>query len=321
MRIGTIGTSTIAATMVENMHRTNGLIVTAAYSRNEDTARAFADKFGIPQIYTNLDAMCQSSIIDCVYIASPNSLHFEQAKKALSYGKHVICEKPFTPTLTEARELVALAKEKHLLLFEAITTVHHPNYNLIKTYLPLIGNLKMILATFCQYSSKYSAFLAGELPNIFNPAFAGGSLMDINLYNIYFIAELLGLPDKIQYFAGTHENGIDTHGILLMQYPDVLCQCTASKDSFCENGVQILGDKGYMRITPSASFCQELRIVRKGQPDLIFTEPENPWYYEVQALSTLLNAYDYDTCYKRLDKTLEVVEILEKARTTANLPF
>ncbi len=322
MRIGTIGTGAIVADMVTNMQRTDNCIVEAVYSRREETARAFADKFGVSKIYTNLDAMCQDDDIDCIYVASPNSLHYEQAKKALNYGKHVLLEKPFTVKLTEAKELVTLAKEKHLMLFEAITLVHHPNFVRLKEHLPLIGNLQMILATFCQYSRKYDAFLNGELPNVFNPAFAGGSLMDINFYNLYFVNELLGKPEKLHYYAAKADNGIDTHGVLIMQYPNnVVCTCTGSKASASANGIQLIGDKGYITVGPMASFLQELRVVRKGEPDIFYHVEENAWYHEVQSIMKYMNAKDYDFCYQRLEKTLEVVEILENARKSAGMSF
>ncbi len=322
MRIGTIGTGAIVADMVTNMQRTENCIVEAVYSRKEETARDFAGKFGITKTYTDLNEMFQDDAIDCIYVASPNSLHYEQAKMALQYGKHVLLEKPFTVKLSEALELVVLAKEKHLMLFEAITLVHHPNFARIKEYLSLIGNLQMITATFCQYSRKYDAFLNGELPNVFNPSFAGGSLMDINFYNLYFVNELLGKPEHLHYYASKAENGIDTHGILIMQYPDnVVCECTGSKAAAAANGIQIIGEKGYMTVGPMASFLQEVRVVRKGEPDIFHHVEENAWFHEVQSIMKYMNDENYDYCYSRLEKTLEVVEILEKARKSAGMSF
>ena len=256
MNIGTVGTGNIVETILENVQKVEGISCEAVYSRKEETGRKLADKFQIQKVYTDYDAMCQDESIDFIYIASPNSLHYAQAKKALEYGKNVICEKPFTPYLSQAKELVAIAREKQLFLFEGITTMFQPNYQLVKEHLTFLGSMKMVLCTFCQYSSKYDAFMKGELPNVFNPAFAGGALMDINLYNIYFIAGLFGKPEKVEYFAGKHENGIDTHGILILQYPNLICECTGAKDSWCENNVQLLGDKGYIRITPGSSNCQ-----------------------------------------------------------------
>lgn len=321
IRVGTIGTGSIVETMLENMRKVDGIACEAVYSRKESTARALADKFHIAKTFTDLEHMLQDENIDFVYVASPNSLHYEQTKLALLHGKNVICEKPFVPTSEEAKELIALAKTRHLFLFEGITTLHQPGFQAVREHLPLIGNLKMALATFCQYSSRYDALMAGQLPNVFNPAFAGGALMDINLYNIYFLDGLFGKPEKLHYFAGLHENGIDTHGILIMQYPFLLCQCTGSKDSWCENSVQLLGDKGYIQVLPGSSNCQSVRIVRKGMDDICITQPEQPWYYEIQGLVKLISEKDYDTCWSLLDKTLEVVEILESARKDAGLDF
>lgn len=321
MNIGTVGTGNIVETILENVQKVEGISCEAVYSRKEETGRKLADKFQIQKVYTDYDAMCQDESIDFIYIASPNSLHYEQAKKALEYGKNVICEKPFTPYLSQAKELVAIAREKQLFLFEGITTMFQPNYQLVKEHLTSLGSMKMVLCTFCQYSSKYDAFMKGELPNVFNPAFAGGALMDINLYNIYFIVGLFGKPEKVEYFAGKHENGIDTHGILILQYPNLICECTGAKDSWCENNVQLLGDKGYIRITPGSSNCQEIRIVQKGAEDICVRQEETPWFYEIEGLVKLVEKKDYEECYKRLAKTLEIVEVLEQARKSASLPF
>ncbi len=321
MIIGTVGTGAIVETILENVQKTEGISCAAVYSRREETGRKLADKFQIQKVYTDYDAMCQDEFIDFIYIASPNSLHYDQVKKALYYGKNVICEKPFTPSLKQASELAAIAREKHLFLFEGITTMYQPNYQMIQEHLSALGNLKMALCTFCQYSSKYDAFKAGELPNVFNPAFAGGALMDINLYNIYFIVGLFGKPEQIQYFAGKHANGIDTHGILILQYPDLLCECTGAKDSWCDNGVQLLGDQGYIHVTPGSSNCQEIRIVQKGAEEICIKQTRAPWLYEIEGLVKLVQNEDYDECYKRLDKTLEVVDVLEKARQSAGITF
>lgn len=321
MIIGTVGTGAIVETILENVQKVEGISCAAVYSRKEESGKKLAGKFQIQKVYTDYDAMCRDELINFIYIASPNSLHYEQTKKALLHGKNVICEKPFTPSLAQARELAALAREKHLFLFEGITTMYQPNYQIIREHLSSLGNLKMALCTFCQYSSKYDAFKAGELPNVFNPAFAGGALMDINLYNIYFIVGLFGKPDRIEYFAGKHQNGIDTHGILILQYPHLICECTGAKDSWCENSVQLLGDMGYIHVTPGSSNCQEVRIVRKGKEEIREKQPESPWFYEIEGMVRQVQNQNYAECYKRLDKTLEVVDVLEQARQSAGITF
>lgn len=321
MNIGAIGTSFIMDTILENMKKVPGIHCQAIYSRNREKGQVLADKFSISKVYTSLEEMCQDSELDWIYVASPNSLHYTHAKTALEYGKHVLCEKPFTPSAKEAAELIALAKEKHLFLWEAIITLFHPNYKRIEESLPLIGKLKMVLCTFCQYSSRYEALLSGQTPNVFNPEFAGGALMDLNLYNIYFTLGLFGKPEHLQYFPTLYENGIDTNGILVLQYPDFLCQCTGAKDAAAENSVQILGDKGYIRVTPGSSNCRRVEIVRRGEADIIYEVDEAPWYYEMDELYRLVQNNDYDECYRRLDIALSVVEVLENSRKSAGLNF
>ncbi len=321
MRIGSIGSGFIVKYILENVARTEGISCTAVYSRREETGRALAEEFGVSKVYTDLDDLCGDPDVDFVYVASPNSLHYDHVKKALLSGKHVLCEKPFVPTAAQARELIELAKERHLLLFEANTAIYHPHYAWIREHMGDIGNLQMISATFCQYSSRYDALMAGSLPNIFNPAFAAGTLMDINFYNISFIAGLLGRPDRVEYFAGKHENGIDTHGVLILQYGNVICQCTGAKNTWCDNNVQIMGDKGYMHIGPMSSNSQNIRLVRKAQEDVTLTIAENQWFHEVQTIAKLGNEKAYDLCYRNLEISLITAEILEQARQSAGIHF
>jgi predicted dehydrogenase len=84
MRIGTIGSGFIVEFILKNIQKTEGIFCEAVYSRTEEKGRALADKFGVQKVYTDLDAMCADPDIDFIYIASPNSLHFAHAKKALA---------------------------------------------------------------------------------------------------------------------------------------------------------------------------------------------------------------------------------------------
>ena len=321
MNLCAIGTGAITKSMLAEFQRSDVLRCTSIYSRKEETGRAMAEAFGLERVYTDFDVMLADPAIDMVYVASPNSIHYGQTKAALLAGKHVICEKPFAPTVAEAEELIALAKEKGLLLFEAITTAHHPHYGFVKENLPKLGKLKVVSATFCQFSSRYPALLAGKPSPVLNHAFAGGALMDINLYNIHFVVGLFGAPKSVRYFPNCHESGVDTSGMLVLEYEDFLCQCTGAKDCAARNGVQIIGEDGYMEITPSSSNCQTVELHLRGQEPVSVHLPENPWYHEVQDIGRLVAAKDYDYCYKALETTRNVVEVLEKARAYAGFNF
>ena len=321
MNICAIATGAITKSMLAEYQRSEALHVTAIYSRKEETGRALANQFGIPRVFTDMEEMLCDPSIDMVYIASPNSIHYSQTKAALLAGKHVICEKPFVPTVAEADELIALAKEKGLMLFEAITTAHHPHYQYIKENLQKLGKIKIVTANFCQFSSRYPALLAGKPAPVLNHTFAGGALMDLNLYNIHFVVGLFGSPKSVRYFANRHESGVDTSGILLLEYEDFLCQCTAAKDCASRNGIQIIGEDGHMEVTPCGNNCQTVELSLRGEEPVTVHMPENPWYYEVQNLSRLVAAADMDSCYKALEVTHNVVDVLEKARKYAGFGF
>ena len=321
MNLCAIGTSFITKNMLQEFARSDVLHCTAIYSRKEETGRALADEFGIQTVYTNLEEMLADPTIEMVYVASPNSIHYAQAKAALLAGKHVLCEKPFAPTVAEADELIALAKEKGLFLFEAITTAHHPHYGFVREHLPELGDIKMVSATFCQFSSRYPALLAGKPSPVLNHAFAGGALMDIILYNIHFVVGLFGAPKGVRYFPNCHETGVDTSGLLVLEYEDFVCQCSGAKDSAARNGVQIIGESGYMEITPIASNLQDVQLCVRGQEVRSSHMPENAWYYEVQDIGRIIAAGDYDFCYRALETTHNVVDVLEKARKYAGFGF
>jgi predicted dehydrogenase len=322
MKIGTIGTGNILNSILDAVKDTDDIVCEAVYSRNESTGKALADKFRVRKVYTELEDMLADDKVDFIYIASPNSLHYEHARQALEHGKNVICEKPFTSTLKEASELAEIAKQRELFLFEAITTTYLPNYQIIREQVKNLGNIKLVLCNYSQYSSRYDKLLAGEITNAFSPEFSGGTLMDINLYNIYFVMGLFGKPDYFRYYSNRISNGIDTSGILIMKYPEFVCECTGAKDAWGVNSVQIQGEKGFMYVTDGSNGCSEVRVTTR-EYEKFFNEQKghHQWYFEIQGITRLVGERNYDECWRRLDKTLEVMEVIEKARKEEGILF
>ena len=321
MNIGILGTGSIARTMAAEFAKVPAFRCEAVCSRQQATGEALAQQFGIPKVYTDYDAMLADPDIELVYIATPNSLHYAQTKAALLAGKNVLCEKPFVPTVAEADELIALAKEKHLFLFEAITTAHHPNYALAKQYLDDIGSLRIVSCTFCQYSSRYDAFMNGQTPPVFDPAYCGGALMDLNIYNIYFVVGIFGDPKAVHYYPNRHANGIDTSGILILEYPNFVCQCTAAKDSSAHNSAQIIGTEGSILIEPGSNNCQKLVVTRKGKEPYISEISDTPWWFEVLGISNFLIVPQDTVKERRIRAMRSAVAVLEAARKDAHLDF
>lgn len=321
MKLGIIGTGFIVHTFINAAMQHKEIQLQAIYSRSKEKAEEMAKTFNIASIYTDLDQMLQDPNIEFMYIASPNALHYEQTKLALQANKHVICEKPFTSTPKELEELIVLAKEKQLFLFEAITTLHLPNYHKVRELLPKIGDIKMVQCNFSQYSSRYDAFLRGENPNVFNPVMSGGALMDLNIYNLHFVMGLFNAPNNVQYFANI-KDGIDTSGIAILEYPDFIVSCVAAKDSASVNLTQIQGEKGYITILGS-SVCKTIDFISlDGSKETYNLQTvENHLYYELADFLSHYSNHNLSACYKLLDHSLLVLNTLTTLRHQAGIVF
>ncbi len=321
MKIATIGTGFIVEWFLSAASLCEDAQPIAVYSRNESTGRKLADQFYIDRVYTDLNDMLHDDEIECVYVASPNSLHYKHAKAALLAGKHVICEKPFTSTLAQALELTRLAKQKQRFLFEGIITIHMPNYLSLKEHIKELGPIRMVQCNFSQYSSRYDRFLAGETPNVFNPEFSGGALSDINIYNLHFVMNLFGKPQDVYYFANIQRD-IDTSGILVLQYDGFHAVCVGCKDTKSHNIAQIQGENGYITLNSETGYCANYSITTKdGTQVPAIRQNDLRLYYEVKDFMQVMRENDYETCYQWLAYSNSVMEVYETARKKAGISF
>lgn len=322
IKLGTIGSGVIVHAFLDNVKITEGICHTAVYSRSMETGQALASKYGAQKVYTDMDAFLSDPQVNTVYIATPNLLHYEQVKKALLAGKHVICEKPFCTKAQQARELVALAKERQLFLVDAVPTAFLPNFEVLKSKLPDIGKVKLVQANYSQYSSRYDLLKKGETPNIFHPAFGGGCLMDINFYNIYLNVALFGKPLDAVYYPNRYGSMADTSGILVMQYDGFVSESVGAKDTWGVNFFQVEGEEGYIYVKGGSNGLAEVQVVTKTD-DQTYQLQEHPdrLYYEVQRITRFLLDDDKEAVYKRLSVMPDVIEVLETARKKAGILF
>lgn len=321
MRIATIGTGFIVEQFINDALTVEGVSFEAVYSRDLEKGKQFAEPFGIKKVYDDLDEMLQDEAIDFVYIASPNSLHYPQAMNAMEHGKHVIVEKPFAGNQVRAQELVRKAKEKNLFLFEAICNIHMPNFKFIEDNLDKLGQIKLVQCNFSQYSSRYDALLEGNVTNVFNPKFSGGALADINIYNLHFVIRLFGKPNKTHYIANQHENGIDTSGIVTLEYDDFKVVCSGAKDSASENFGQIQGVNGHIYVNNSVSTMDSVKLLTKDTDVEYNSHLEPRLHYEVARFKEIYNAQDYEACHELLEHSILVVEVAETARRKIGMFF
>ena len=247
VKFGVIGTGWIAEEFVKGSQFIDGFQFAAVYSRTYEKGKAFAEKFADVPVYTDIEELAASDV-DAVYIASPNSLHYDQSRLMLENGKHVLCEKPITVCPDEFTQLCSLAEKNKLIYTEAIMYLHLPARETLKNAIKTIGNISTAHFDFSQLSSKYNALLRGENPNIFNPEMKTGCLRDLGIYCFYPVIDLFGMPEQILSVADFVYTGADSSGTSILKYPDFTATLTYSKIGQDHCGSQIIGDKGTVTI-------------------------------------------------------------------------
>ena len=133
LKLGVIGTGAISHHFIEAAHTSGEYQLVAVYSRKLETAATFASHYENIQLFDQVEDFFKGSF-DVVYIASPNSLHFAQAKAALYAGKHVILEKPAVTQPQEWLDLVQTAKKNNCFIFEAARNYHEEAFTTIKNF-------------------------------------------------------------------------------------------------------------------------------------------------------------------------------------------
>ncbi|HCR3983801.1 TPA: Gfo/Idh/MocA family oxidoreductase [Kluyvera ascorbata] len=310
IRFAVIGTNWITRQFVDAAHETGKYKLTAVYSRSLEQAQSFANDYPVEHLFTSLEAMAQSDVIDAVYIASPNSLHAPQTELFLRHKKHVICEKPLASNIDEAERVIAAARENQVVLFEAFKTASLPNFQQLQQALPKLGQIRKAFINYCQYSSRYQRYLDGENPNTFNPAFSNGSIMDIGFYCLASAIALWGEPQQIQASASLLESGVDAHGVVMLDYGDFSVTLQHSKVSDSTLPSEIQGEAGAL-VIEKISECQKVSFVPRGSKAQDLSQPQhiNTMLYEAEEFARLVENNEVD------HPGLEVSRITAKVQT------
>lgn len=323
MKLGILGTGMIVKdflTITSYLKETE-LTAICNIRMDENAIKDFAFNYAIKNAFCDFNEFLMSEI-DTVYIALPNNLHFSFAMKALKAGKNVIVEKPFTSNYKEAVLLCELAREKNLFLFEAITNQYLPNYKKIKETLPALGNIKIVQCNYSQYSSRYDRFKDGDVLPAFDPAFSGGALMDLNIYNIHYIVGLFGKPQNVDYYPNL-ERGIDTSGILILTYETFKCVCIGAKDCKAPIANNIQGDKGCIYQNTPTNVCLNFEV--QMNDDTRFFVNENNYEHrmvnEFLEFENMIKKNELEKCYQMLEHSLVVCEIQTIARNKVGIIF
>ena len=213
--IGILGTGWIADKMATTL---SGMTTARAYavaSRTTEKAEKFAAQFSIPKAYGNYEALADDPEVDLIYIATPHSHHFENTKMCLLKNKPVLCEKAFTVNTPQAEELIRIANERKVFLAEAIWTRYQPMRQMINNVINsgIIGKLQMLSANLCYPNIA--------LQRMYDPALAGGALLDLGVYVLNFADMFFG--DDIKSMSShciKYPTGVDIQESITIEYND-----------------------------------------------------------------------------------------------------
>ncbi|MCE0558245.1 Gfo/Idh/MocA family oxidoreductase [Motilimonas sp. E26] len=321
IKLAIVGTNWISRQFAEAALQSQQFTISAVYSRDIARAQDFAQGLACSHYFDDLNALANSDEVAAVYIASPNSLHYEQALLLLNQGKHVICEKPMAANPIQVATLLAAAKEHNVVLFEAFMTQHRPNFFQLKQHIEKIAPLRQVLLSYCQYSSRYPAYLAGDNPNTFNPNFANGSIVDIGYYCVATAVALFGAPRQVLASAYLLPSGVDGQGCVILQYPEfeVILRHSKISDSKLESELQ--GEGGRLLISHPVSLCQQVQWVDQdgAVTDISLVQADNPMLEEALAFAqqVKLGAMDPVMC----QRSQQVADILYEVRRQTGVVF
>ena len=255
IRWGILGNATIARKCVIGaIQKSRNGTVHALGTRSPDGAAAVAAKNGIGKVYDNYDAVLADPAVDAVYVPLPNHMHLPWTLKALSAGKHVLCEKPLACNVREALKMAEQAKASGLLLMEAFMYRFHPRSRRIKELVDqgAIGKPCLVRSAFCFHMDDDILQSNGNVR--LKPEMGGGALLDVGCYSVSVARWLMDAePTAVQAQAIYHPAGVDLHLVGTLRFgQDKLAVLEASFICALQQTYTIVGSHGAIDLPHNA---------------------------------------------------------------------
>ncbi len=334
VRMAMIGAGFIGGLFVESAREVDGLELAGVSTRNEAAAAAFAERYGIPRVYPDLAALAADDSIDAVYVASPNSVHAEQAIQMLQAGKHVLVEKPMGLNAAQVAAMIEAARRSGRLLMEAYRAAFEPNVTALRDGLTRIPQVRRAVFIKDQYSSRFDAYKAGTVLPAFDPAFGGGSIMDLGFYPVSLAVHLFGEPRSVTATGLLLDSGADGQGTILLGYDGFEVACLHSKISTPGIDSQIAGELAALTFDDCAAPTR-VRLVGRGSSssdarssrhadtaqDLSRERSGGFLTYEIAEFVSLVRARALESAIHPLANSLAVVKILDETRRQVGVRF
>ena len=288
-------------------------------SRNVDRAQQFANDYGFDTVANNYDALMNDPKVDVIYIASPHSLHAEQSIACLNAGKAVLCEKPMCINARDAERVFEAARASNTFYMEAVWTRFMPMLHKVRELInnDVIGEIQTAQASFgidVPFSTDH---------RLYDPALAGGALLDVGIYTITFAQWLMQTPPtQIAAVSELGKTGVDERTGLILRYPQGQV-ITLNSAISCKTNHEawIFGSRGSIKMS-SFWKCEEMELNLDGEQQIISLPHRiNGYEGEIEEVNRCLNAGKIQSDVFPWSDSLTVMNIMDEARRQIGLSY
>lgn len=316
---GIIGLGSIAHKFATDLATIPDAELYAVASRDQEKADYFADKHDARKAYGSYEALTNDPEIDAVYIATPHALHKENVLMCLEKGIAVLGEKPFAMNAQEVAIMIAKAKEKKVLLMEALWTSFLPHYQFVlkalkdKTY----GEILTMEADFGFYREFNTK------SRLFNKEMGGGSLLDIGIYPIFAALSTLGRPKNIDALATFFNNGADASCTMVFNYEnDVTAHLKSSLLEDLPTQAIFYCEKGTIKINTMFHMPTTVSILVDGNEEVIdFNYKTIGYNYEILHFNELIREEKTESDIMTFQFSKQLIKTLDDVRERIGLNY
>jgi predicted dehydrogenase len=330
LRWGILGAGNIARRWSNDVVKLRDQKIQAVGSRDLEKANAFADKYEIPTRHNSYEALVSDPEVDAIYVATPHNFHKEHVLLALSAGKHVLCEKPFTVNAKEATEIIAVAKAKNLLLMEGMWSQVFPILLKAKEVIAsgAIGKPRQIIADFGYGAGNVKDDGRLEITNpgsrLFDINLIGGGLMDVGVYPVHLATFFFGNPVATAALGILGDSGVDENVGMLLQFANgEIGVTTTSIQVTTPFEAIILGTGGKIEIHSPWWKAQSMTVYASGkEPEKIeMTHEGEGFQFEAMHFADTLRAGKTESDILTHERTLAVMKSLDDIRAQIGLKY
>lgn len=319
LRWGIIGAGFIAGKFTNAVSKHTTSRVVAVGSRDRQKGERFAQANGIPSVREGYRALVDDPDVEAVYVATPHSKHREHALLALAAGKPVLVEKPFTRNAREAQDVVNASRSANLFAMEAMWTRFLPHMVALRSVLARaeIGEIVHMHAEHGQH------FPFDPEHQIYNLGLAGGALLDLGVYPLSFVHDVLGSPTRVMSSAIQAETGVDGQVSMILDFPN-RTQATVSTTLWALSSISasITGTEGRIEFTGPFLRPTGFRVIRTDGTRWEFdAHVQNGFQYEVAEAARCITEGRIDSATLPLKGTCDVLHTMDIVRSQIGLVY